>query len=183
MSIQGEEKKFYAINHGKLKKEQDETNLLPLDVNRHNYNVISYSKDFSGKTQIDPRNFENSDNYQQIIKIMIEIKHNFIEEHKNILNTYYSIYSKRLDDIIFYNLNNSKTRKEYDNTFNEINQYQMNNQINSTTKIINDIIDKNMDTFLKSIEFAHKFYYDVVQSYYNYVVKINKSPDRESYHY
>ena len=59
----------------------------------------------------------------------------------------------------------------------------MNNQTNSTTRIINDIIDKNMDTFLKSIEFAHKFYYDVVQSYYDYVVKINKSPDRDSYHY
>jgi len=39
-------------------------------------------------------------NYQQIIKTMTEIKYNFIEEHKNILNTYYSIYSKRLDDII-----------------------------------------------------------------------------------
>jgi hypothetical protein len=59
----------------------------------------------------------------------------------------------------------------------------MNNQTNSTTKIINDIIDKNLDTFLKSIEFAHKFYYDVVQSYYNYVGKINESPERESYHY
>ena len=59
----------------------------------------------------------------------------------------------------------------------------MNNQTNSTTKIINDSIDKNMDTFLKWIEFAHKFYYDIVQSYYDYVVKINKSPDRESYYW
>jgi hypothetical protein len=183
MSIQEEEKKIYAIKHDKLKKEQDKTNLSPIDVNRHNYNVYSYSKDISAKNKIVPRNF-NSVNSQQIIKTMIEIKHNFIEEHKNILNTYYSLYSKRLDDIIYYNLNNSPTGKEYDNTFNEINQYQMNNQTNSTTtKIINDIIDKNMDTFLKSIEFAHKFYYDVVQSYYDYVVKINKSPDRESYHY
>jgi hypothetical protein len=183
MSIQEEEKKIYAIKHDKLKKEQDKTNLSPLDVNRHNYNVYLYSKDICGKNKIVPRNFENSVNYEQIIKTMVEIKHNFIEEHKNILNTYYSIYSKRLDDIIYYNLNNSHTGKEYDNTFNEINQYQMNNQTNSTTKIINDIIDKNMDTFLKSIEFAHKFYYDVVQSYYDYVVKINKSTDRESYHY
>jgi hypothetical protein len=51
----------------------------------------------------------------------------------------------------------------------------MNNQTDTTTRIINDIIDKNMDTFLKSIEFAQKFYFDVVQSYYNYVMKINKS--------
>ena len=103
---------------------------------------------------------------------MKEIKCNFIEEHKNILNTYYSIYSKRLDDIISYNLNNSKTMEEYSNTCNEINQYQMNNQTDTTTRIINEIIDKNMDTFLKSIEFAQKFYFDIVQSYYNYIIDL-----------
>jgi len=106
---------------------------------------------------------------------MKEIKHKFIEEHKNIINTYYSIYSKRLDDIIYYNFNNSKTIEDDDHTFNEINQYHMNHQTNTTTRIIDDIIDRNMDTFLKSIEFAHKFYFDVVQSYYNYIMKINKS--------
>jgi len=51
-----------------------------------------------------------------------------MEEHKNILNTSYSIYSKRLDDIISYNLNNSKIMEEYSNTSNEINRYQMINQ-------------------------------------------------------
>ena len=101
-----------------------------------------------------------------------------MEEHKNILNTSYSIYSKRLDDIISYNLNNSKIMEEYSNTSNEINRYQMINQTYTTTRIINEIIDKNMDTFLKSIEFAQKFYSDVVQSYYNYIMNINKSSDR-----
>ena len=51
----------------------------------------------------------------------------------------------------------------------------MNNQTDTTTrKIINEIINKNMDTFLKSIKFAQKFYFDVVQSYYNYIMNINK---------
>ena len=109
---------------------------------------------------------------------MKEIKYNFMEEHKNILNTYYSIYSKRLDDIIYYNLNNSKTMEEYSNTCHEINQYQMDNQTNTTIRIINDIIDKNIDTFLKSIEFAQKFYFDVVQSYYNYMMGIKKSTEK-----
>ena len=54
----------------------------------------------------------------------------------------------------------------------------MNNQTNTTTRIINDIIDKNMDTFIKSIKFANKFYFDVVQSYYNYIMTINKSSER-----
>ena len=48
--------------------------------------------------------------------------------------------------------------EEYSNTCDEINQYQMNNQTDTTTRIINEIIDKNMDTFLKSIKFAQKFY-------------------------
>ena len=180
MSIQEEENYNIDIKkHVSIKKEHDKTNLSPLEVNRHDYNGISYSNNFSGENNIFSRNSENSVNYQQIIKkTMKEIKHNFMEEHKNILNTYYSIYSKRLDDIISYNLNNSKIMEEYSNTCNEINRYQMNNQTDTTTRIINEIIDKNMDTFLKSIEFAQKFYSDVVQSYYNYIMNINKSSDR-----
>jgi hypothetical protein len=180
MSIQEEENYNIDIKkHVSIKKEQDKTNLSPLEVNRHDYNVITYSNNFSGYNNILSRNSENSVNYQQIIKkTMKEIKHNFMEEHKNILNTYYSIYSKRLDDIISYNLNNSKIMEEYSNTSNEINRYQMINQTDTTTRIINEIIDKNMDTFLKSIEFAQKFYSDVVQSYYNYIMNINKSSDR-----
>jgi hypothetical protein len=180
MSIQEEENYNIDIKkHVSIKKEQDKTNLSPLEVNRHDYNVITYSNNFSGDNNIFSRNSENSVNYQQIIKkTMKEIMHNFMEEHKNILNTYYSIYSKRLDDIISFNLNNSKIMEEYSNTSNEINRYQMINQTDTTTRIIKEIIDKNMDTFLKSIEFAQKFYSDVVQSYYNYIMNINKSSER-----
>ena len=180
MSVQEEENYNIDIKkHVSIKKEQDKTNLSSLEVNRHDYNVITYSNNFSGEKNIFSRNSDNSVNYQQIIKkTMKEIKHNFMEEHKNILNTSYSIYSKRLDDIISYNLNNSKIMEEYANTSNEINRYQMINQTDTTTRIINEIIDKNMDTFLKSIEFAQKFYSDVFQSYYNYIKNINKSSDR-----
>ena len=105
---------------------------------------------------------------------MKEIKNNFMEEHKNIINTYYSIYSKRLDDIIYNNFNSLKTIEEYSNTYSDINRNLMDNPTNNT-RIIDDIIDKNMDTFIKSIEFAHKFYCDVVQSYYNYIMMLKSS--------
>ena len=48
----------------------------------------------------------------------------------------------------------------------------------NNTRIIDDIIDKNMNTFIKSIKFANKFYSDVVQSYYNYIKTVNKSSER-----
>ena len=135
MSIQ-EEEENYNIDikkHVGIKKEQDKTNLSSLEVNRHDYNVISYSNDFSGENNIVSRNSEKV-NYQQIIKkTMKEIKYNFMDEHKNIINTYYSIYSKRLDNIISYNLNNSKIMEEYSNTCNEINPYSRNNQTDTTT--------------------------------------------------
>ncbi len=123
------------------------------------------------------RDFDDSVNYEQTIKIMKDIKHNFMEEHKNIINTYYSIYSKCLDDIIYHNLNNSKTIEEYSKIYDNTNRNLMNNQTNNT-RMIDDIINKNMDTFIKSIEFANKFYFDVVQSYYNYIMRINKSAER-----
>jgi hypothetical protein len=102
MSIQEEENNIIDIKkHAKIKKEQDKTNLSSLEVNRHDYNVISYSNNLSRKNKIYSRNLENSVNYQQIIETMKEIKYNFMEEHKNIIDTYYSIFSKRLDNILY----------------------------------------------------------------------------------
>ena len=116
------------------------------------------------------RNFDLV-NYEQTIKTMEDIKYNFMEEHKNIINIFYSIFSKRLDEMIYHNLNDSKTREENSNLYSNTNLSRIDNQTN-TTRIINEIIDNNMDTFLKSIEFAHKFYSDVVHSYYNYIARL-----------
>ncbi len=120
--------------------------------------------------------FDDLINNNLTIKTLKDIKYNFIEEHRNILNTYYSIYSQRLDDIIYYNLDNLMALdNHFDN--NNINQNIINNQSN-TTKKINDIVDKNMDTFIKSIKFASKFYSDVTKSYCKYIRMIIKSSDR-----
>jgi hypothetical protein len=123
------------------------------------------------------RNFDDLINYEQTAENMKEIKDNFMKEHKNIINTYYSIFSKRLDEMIYHNLDESKTDEENSNLHSDTNRNLMDNQTNNT-RIINDIIDKNMDTFLKSIGFAHKFYFDVVQSYYDYIKTISKSSEK-----
>jgi hypothetical protein len=100
---------------------------------------------------------------------MKEIKYNFMEEHKNIINTYYSVYSKRLDDIICYNLNNIiDVEEKYSEANQKINQNLIDNQAN-TRKIINDIVDSNINTtFIKSID-LHKFYSNVIESYCNHI--------------
>ena len=63
------------------------------------YNLIAKNSDFDDLV-----------NYEQTIKqTMKEIKYNFMEEHKNIINTYHAIYSKQLNEIIDDNFNNPKT--------------------------------------------------------------------------
>src|SRR5215210_1560889 len=102
MSYQEEEKQIADLRQ----KEQKKTNLSSLEIHIHDYeNVISpYTIFPPNKNNVPPRNFDDLINYNRTIKTLRDIKYNFIEEHKNIINTYYSIYSQRLDDIIYYNV-------------------------------------------------------------------------------
>lgn len=163
-------------------KEESEQNIKNKIANSHNATIDienEYSLQYFNNLFAKNNNLDDLVNYQQTIKkTMKEIKYNFMEEHKNIINTFYSIYSKQLDEIIDDNFNNPKTMEEYFNTYSEINRNLMDNQTNNTS-IINDIMDKNMDTFFKSIEVTHKFYCDVVQSYRNDIMKIKKVPEKE----
>ena len=162
-------------------KEESEQNIKNKIGNSHNATIDienEYSLQYFYNLFAKNNNFDDLVNYQQTIKkTMKEIKYNFMEEHKNIINTYYSIYSKQLDEIIDDKFNNPKTMEEYSNTYSEINRNLMDNQTN-TTSIINDIMDRNMDTFIKSIEVTHKFYCDVVQSYRNDIMKVKKVPEK-----
>jgi len=119
-------------------------------------------------------NFNDLVNDEQTIEKIKEIKHNFMEEHKNIINTYYTIFSKRLDEMIYHKLEDSKNIEEYSNLYSKTNRNLMDNQTHNT-RIINEIMDKNMDTFIKSIKLANKFYSDVIHSYYNYITEIKSS--------
>ena len=162
-------------------KEESEQNIKNNIGNYHNATIDienEYSLQYFNNLIAKNNNFDDLVNYQQTIKkTMNEIKYNFMEEHKNIINTFYSIYSKQLDEIIDDNFNNPKTMEKYSNTYSEVNRNLMDNQTN-TTSIIHDIMDKNMDTFVKSIKVTHKFYCDVVQSYSNYIMKIKKVPEK-----
>ena len=158
-------------------KEESEQKIKNKIGNSHNATINienAYSLQYFYNLIAKNSNLDDLVNYQQTIKkTMKETKYNFMEEHKNIINTFYSVYSKKLDNVIVEDLKNSKTIEGYSNTcMSEIKPNKIDNQTINTTRIINEIIDNNMDTFLKSIEFARKFYFDVVQSYYNYITKL-----------
>ena len=45
------------------------------------------------------------------------------------------------------------------------------NKSDNSLKLIDNIMTKNLDTFIKSIELTRRFYIDIVQSYLNYIKK------------
>jgi hypothetical protein len=172
MSFREDEKKIVDLSY----KQQQKEHLSSIEFNIGDYtNNINYKSDFPLKEKrTPPRNFDDVDFYKHTIKTMKEIKYNFLEEHKNIINTYYSIYSNRLNKIFEYNLNNLISMERYSKRYSKIKRNIIDNQTN-TTRIIDDIVLSNMDTFIKSLELVHKFYFDVFQSYYNYITMFKNS--------
>jgi len=105
-----------------------------------------------------------------------EITDYYFTFHKNMLIIYNSLYSQMLQDI----------SNSYNNgllTFNErIIDYstQIENMFNGLTskrdkslKLVDNIITENLDTYIKSIKQAQKFYKDVTKSYFNCIREKN----------
>ena len=103
-----------------------------------------------------------------------EITYYYITFHKNMINTYNSIFSKMLQGIsnsynngfLTFNERFADYSSEIENVYISI----IGNR-DKSLKLIDDIITKNLDTFIKSIEFTQKFYNDIIQSYLNSIKK------------
>ncbi len=166
MSSQEDEKEIVDVKDNSHKK--DFLSSLDFNIGHYMNNSSSTSSLPQEKRRAPPRNFDDLVNYSQTVKTIKQIKTNLLEEHKYIINTYYSIYSNRLNEILDCNLNNLVSIEKYSKAYRKINRNLLDNQLD-TTKIIDDIVVKNMDTFIKSIELAQKFYFDVLKSCYNYI--------------
>jgi hypothetical protein len=175
MSFQEDEKEIVDVKE----KQQQKDHLSSIEFNIGDFKSnVNFKSSFSPEKNIaPPRNFDDLVNYPETIRAMREIKYNFWEEHKNIINTYYSIYSNRLHEILDSDMNNLISIEKYSKTYGKMNRDLLDNQTN-TIRIIDDIVVKNMDTFIKSIELIHKFYFDVIQSYYNYITKLKNPTDK-----
>lgn len=111
---------------------------------------------------------------QKTITDAKEIIDYYLTFHKNMLNIYNSLYSQILQDIF----------NSYNNNFSTVNERiinystQIENMYNSLTserdkslKLVDNIITENLDTYIKSIKLAQKFYKDVIESYLNCINK------------
>ena len=111
---------------------------------------------------------------QEHIRDIKEITNYYLELHKNMLNTYNSIYSQILQNSsslswdVFFTDAGKFTNYPFDikNMYNSL----ISNR-DKSLKLIDNIITENLDTFIKSIELTQKFYKDIIQSYLNCVKK------------
>ena len=103
-----------------------------------------------------------------------EITNYYLELHKNMINTYNSIYSQILQNSsglsldVFFSGAGRFTNYPFDikNMYNSL----ISNR-DKSLKLIDNIITENLDTFIKSIELTQKFYKDIIQSYLNCIKK------------
>ena len=125
----------------------------------------------------DDNNSSKQDQEQQIVRNAKEITNYYLELHKNMLNTFNSVYSQILQDTFNSSWNDFTILKRFmDYPFNNKNIYT--NSISTSLrhsdeslKLIDYVMTKNMDTFIKSIELTQRFYKDVIESYLNCIKK------------
>ena len=125
----------------------------------------------------DDNNSSKQDQEKQIVRNAKEIANYSLDLHKDIINTYNSVYSQLLQNIFNYSNNDITILKRFmDYPFDNKNMYT--NSISSSLsnsdeslKLIDNVMTKNIDTFIKSLELTQKFYKGIIESYLNCIKK------------
>jgi hypothetical protein len=110
---------------------------------------------------------------EQTMREAREITNYFLELHKDMVNSYSSEYTNLLQNIFNSSWGDfTIPGRVTDHRFDIQNMYSIfsNNRDNSL-KLIDNIMTKNMYTFIKSIEATQRFYKDVIESYLNCIKK------------
>lgn len=143
-------------------------------MHRHKYLNVENDEITSNNIRlaVDDNGFKKDQ--EQLTKNIKEIAKYYLELHKDMINTYHSIYSQILQDLTNSAGNDDLTipKRHTDYPLDIKNRYisSIKNPIISL-KLIDNIITKNLDTFIKSIELTQKFYNDIIQSYLNSIKK------------
>ncbi|MGE5633986.1 MAG: hypothetical protein ACM3VV_02025 [Deltaproteobacteria bacterium] len=102
-----------------------------------------------------------------------EVTNYYLELHKNMINTYNSVYSQILQDIFNSSWNGFTSPERFtDYPFDNKNMYTslISNRADSLI-LIDNIMTKNLNTFMKSLELTQRFYKNIIESYLNCIKK------------
>ena len=114
---------------------------------------------------------------KEINKTVREIADYYIKLHMDMISTYNSIYSNLLQDIFDSSLDYFPFHKKVTHRmFYDTNRYPSSiGNTGNSQKFLENIINKNLNTFMKSMEITQRFYEDIIQSYLESVKKLDRS--------
>jgi hypothetical protein len=97
----------------------------------------------------------------------------FLELHKDMVNSYSSEYTNLIQNIFNPSWDDfTIPGRVTDHSFDIQNMYTiLSSNRDNSLKVIDNIMTKNMYTFIKSIEVTQRFYKDVIESYLNCIKK------------
>jgi hypothetical protein len=160
----------------KEEKQSQKKRLLP--------DPIIYDPDKNQKKDIqtaidinDDNNSSKQDQEKHMVRNAKEIANYSLVLHKDIINTYNYVYSQLLQNIFNYSNNDITILKRFmDYPFDNTNMYTnsistIRSNSDNSLKLIDNVMTKNIDTFIKSIELTQRFYKDIIESYLNCIKK------------
>jgi len=105
----------------------------------------------------------------------MKITNNYLDLHKDMINTYNSVYFQILQNILNVSWDGITYPVRFMNSSIDVNKNIYTSSSDATEEsmqLLDNIINKNLDTFIKSIELSHRFYKDVIESYLNCIKKL-----------
>jgi hypothetical protein len=110
---------------------------------------------------------------EQTMREARAITNYFLELHKDMVNSYSSEYTNLIQNIFNPSWDDfTIPGRVTDHSFDIQNMYTfLSSNRDNSLKVIDNIMIKNMYTFIKSIEVTQRFYKDVIESYLNCIKK------------
>jgi hypothetical protein len=111
----------------------------------------------------------------QTARVAMKITNNYLELHKDMINTYNLVYFQILQNILNLSWDGITIPVRFMNSSIDVNKNIYTSSSDATEEsmqLVDNIINKNLDTFIKSIELSHRFYKDVIESYLNCIKKL-----------
>lgn len=111
----------------------------------------------------------------QTARVAMKITNNYLDLHKDMINTYNSVYFQILQNILNVSWDGITIPVRFMNSSIDVNKNIYTSSSDATEEsmqLLDNIINKNLDTFIKSIELSHRFYKDVIESYLNCIKKL-----------